>query len=411
MKLKKMLLPLLFVLLLLLNGCDYEAIMGSVVNEPTVQTTQPEIVLEPFVGFSETDVVDVEQWRQLKRSDLQNYTSQYSQFNSYTYFSHLNDAERLLYHIYEYALDEALPYFWIDERLLQGMVWPEFEVLEFFSLDSAMMEQNFSFRKRIDTVTNTQPNVRSDGETYICIYVENFSQDKLKHKKRAMQEARVIYSLIAVNKSATDLEKAEFFYDYLGSCAEYKSEIEGEEYLYNGLVIGQTNCDGFANGFAMLCGFAGIPCIEVNSDTPVGEVGHTWNMVYLEGRWVHVDATGAFDDYFTECEYRSEERVYFGFPDALLEERVLYADMLPTCPEGLTPILHLSSEQVEYFNYRVRAAFEGNDNKWVVVLLDRGELDDQTIQDLIMELKFGLYYVYYQTTEGKMVYYLFNNET
>jgi hypothetical protein len=190
----------------------------------------------------------------------------------------------------------------------------------------------------------------------------------------------------------------------------YETDIEGEEYLYTALCEGRTNCDGYTNAFALMCALCDIPCIEINSDTPKGEEGHTWNAVYLEDRWVHVDATGAEQDVNAECESRKEERIYFGFPDALLEDRVQYADLIPACPEGLTPVVHIPSGDVEKFQEKVEAAFKENDNKVAVFLVDEGDLEKQITQELVNELGFAVYYLHYQTADGKTVYYLFNNE-
>ncbi len=123
-----------------------------------------------------------------------------------------------------------------------------------------------------------------------------------------------------------------------------------------------------------------------------------------------MDATGAVEDVSSECEKRREKRIYFGFPDALLKERMIYADLLPSCAQGLTPVVHISSAGAQELADQIKAAFQQNDNQYAAVLLEQGEWDDQTIDELVRELKFGLYYVYYKTAEGKMVYHLFAND-
>jgi len=416
MKMRKFLL-LLVLLSILLSGCNYEAIINNAINEFYQQstepqpTTEPKKELDPLILFAEEDVEEVEDLealRSLKPEELRNYTSQFRDYNTYTYFSHLNAPEQLLYHAYEYAMDEALPYFWIDNRLLLGMERSSFQVLEFLSLDSALVEQNFSHLKGSYTAPT--------GESYTAIFVENFTREKLQNKKQAILDAKRFlvwnpdWKTASDWKAAPDRELAEYIYDILGEFISYETNIEGEEYLYNGLRALKTNCDGYTNAFALMCAVAGIPCIEINSDTPPGETGHTWNAVYLEGKWVHVDVTGAGEDFYSECENCREERVYFGFPDALLEEKVLYADIVPSCPEGLTPVLQIpSARDVNFFNI-IKAEFERNHRKFAVVLLDEGEIDDQTFDELVAELDCGLYYVHYDTAQGKSVYYLFNND-
>ena len=47
------------------------------------------------------------------------------------------------------------------------------------------------------------------------------------------------------------------------------------------------NCMSYAHSFLFLCDLADIPCILVHSET------HQWNEVYVGGRWMSVDVSGA----------------------------------------------------------------------------------------------------------------------
>ena len=101
MKIRKVLLLTGLMLSLLLSGCNYEAIVESAVRELAHQLTDPTDVVEPLIGFAETEVEEVDQLQKLTPEELENYTSRYSEYNSYTYFAHLNDSEKLLYRAYE----------------------------------------------------------------------------------------------------------------------------------------------------------------------------------------------------------------------------------------------------------------------------------------------------------------------
>ena len=407
MKTKKWLL-LLVTVSLLLSGCNYEAIVDDVMHDLAHQLTEPEDVVDPFIGFAATEAEKTDELLQLKPEKLQNYTSEYSRYNSYTYFQHLNDSEKLLYHAFEYSLDQALPYFWVDDRLLEDAERTAFDILELLALDSAVVEQNYHSIQNGYTVTHTMLDIETASETYTVISVENFAAENLQRKEEAIRKAEQILSELPEN--ATPREKAEYFFDYLGKNVTYETDIEGEEYLYTALCEGRTNCDGYTNSFALLCALAQIPCIEINSDTPKGEIGHTWNAVYLEDKWVHVDATGAVDDVKSENENCRQERIYFGFPDALRKDLIQHQELIPACPEGLTPMLQIPSGEVEDFEGKVKTAFKENDRKVAVVLVDEGDLEDQITAELATELGCDLHYVYYETVEGKMVYYLFNDE-
>lgn len=398
----------LLILCVLLGGCDLAAIEEAARQELAHMLTDPAEAVEPFFGFSEKDVEKISLLERLEPAQLENYVSEYSSYNTYTYFGSLNDTEQRLYHAYEYALDHGYPYIWMDERLIENMERTGFEVLQFLALDSAMVEQNIGQSTQEYTITHSLLNVETSKEAYTVVFIEHFASERLQHKQEAIAKACQIVDRMP--HELTQREKAEYFYDYLGENVVYEGEIPAEEYLYSALCQGKTNCDGYANAFSVLCALAEIPCVEINSDTPPEEEGHTWNAVYLEDQWVHVDATGAADDVKSECENRRLCRVYFGFSDALLEDTVKYDALLPECPQGLMPVLHIPSGEVEDFNGKVKKAFRENDNKLAVILVDEGDLEEQITEELATKLDCDLYYTYYETAEGKMVYYLFNDE-
>jgi len=47
----------------------------------------------------------------------------------------------------------------------------------------------------------------------------------------------------------------------------------------------QAACGSYARAFKFLCGAAGIPCFTISTSN------HTWNMVYVDGQWLHVDVS------------------------------------------------------------------------------------------------------------------------
>lgn len=407
MKIGKYLLLMGLSLSIFLSGCNYEEIIDRVAKDLGPQNAVWEQAAkppEPFIGFSETDVESPEELDQRKPEELQNYTSRYSEYNTYTYFAHLNDAEKLLYHAYEYALDEAQSCFWIAQELLQEMERPVSEVLEFLSLDSALVGQNYEHRQGEATLAYSNGDTE---EKYLVILVDNFDREELQRKEEAIAKAKQILSEMPA--MATKRETAEYFYDYLGNNVTYVADMEGRESLYTALCEGKTNCDGYTNAFALLCSMADIPCVEIISDTPKGEIGHTWNGIYLEDRWVHVDCTVSKSDVTSECKNCREERPYFGFSDGLLVYPILHESIVPDSPQGLTPVLNISSGKIKGFINKVKEEFAANDGKLAVILVDEGDLEDQINDELVSALNISLYYLYYKTAEGKTVYYLFNN--
>lgn len=408
MNFRKRLILLGLLLTLLLSGCRYEYVVDSAINELAHQLTEPEDIVEPFIGFAREEVGDPDHLLQLTPDELHSYVSEYSKYNTYTYFEHLSRSERIIYRAYEYALDHSYPHIWFDDRLTVDLHWSDFDILQFLALDSAFVEQNISQNSHSFTVTHSVLDVETARESYTCVYMDHFTAERLKHKQAALMEARKM--LFGIRDDWTDREKAEYLFDYLGEAVKYETDIPGEEYLYTALCEWRTNCDGYTNAFALLCHLSNIPCIEINSKTPPNQDGHTWNAVFLEGKWVHVDVTGAPDDIYSTCENRWEERIYFGFPDALLEEHIEYDHMVPDCPEGLTSVLHIPSGNIESFGRKLKEAFRENNYKFAVVLVDEGDLEYRITDELVTELDFDLYYVYYPTVDGKTVYYMFNDD-
>ena len=89
------------------------------------------------------------------------------------------------------------------------------------------------------------------------------------------------------NTLATDREKVEYLNDYLRSLLAY------EENTTSGITqtfaphTGELKaaCGSYARAFAFLCAAADIPCFTISSNI------HVWNLVYVEGRWLHVDVS------------------------------------------------------------------------------------------------------------------------
>lgn len=86
---------------------------------------------------------------------------------------------------------------------------------------------------------------------------------------------------------ATDREQVEYFNNYIRSLLAYE---EGKTAGITQTFAPHTGelkaaCGSYARALKFLCAAAGIPCFTVSSRT------HTWNLVYAEGQWLHVDVS------------------------------------------------------------------------------------------------------------------------
>lgn len=88
-----------------------------------------------------------------------------------------------------------------------------------------------------------------------------------------------------VNQMNSDREKATYLNDYLCTLLSYESnQNPGVTQIFASHDIElKAACGSYSVAYNFLCGAAGIPCFTVSSSN------HTWNMVYVDGQWFHVD--------------------------------------------------------------------------------------------------------------------------
>ena len=86
---------------------------------------------------------------------------------------------------------------------------------------------------------------------------------------------------------ATDRERVEAFNDYIRTLLAYqKGKTAGVTQTFaphTGEL--KAACGSYARAMKFLCAAADIPCFTVSSKT------HTWNLVYVDGQWLHVDVS------------------------------------------------------------------------------------------------------------------------
>ena len=100
-----------------------------------------------------------------------------------------------------------------------------------------------------------------------------------------------IQPVIQATAGMTDREKVEYLNDYLCTLLTYDRKgtagITRTFAPHTGELEGA--CGSYAVDFKFLCSAADIPCITISTSD------HTWNLVYADGEWLHVDV--AYNDY------------------------------------------------------------------------------------------------------------------
>ncbi|XP_033920047.1 kyphoscoliosis peptidase isoform X2 [Melopsittacus undulatus] len=135
-----------------------------------------------------------------------------------------------------------------------------------------------------------------------------------------------------LKQARTDLEKVRAIWMWICHHIEYdvvgyhnKSQLSSKP--IDVLQMGKSICEGYAELFEHMCSIAGIQCMKLSGhskgngykmgQTFTGDSDHTWNAVYLDGRWHLLDSTwgsGAVDDSFTKFTFRYNEFYFLTHP-------------------------------------------------------------------------------------------------
>lgn len=91
-----------------------------------------------------------------------------------------------------------------------------------------------------------------------------------------------------ITAGMTDREKALALHDWLINNADY--DYSYTHYHADGVLLYGTGvCQSYAQAYMMLCQEVGIPNIFVTG--VAGNVAHAWNLIRIDGQWLHVDCT------------------------------------------------------------------------------------------------------------------------
>ncbi|MBO7179859.1 MAG: hypothetical protein J6V78_05910 [Clostridia bacterium] len=388
-----------------------------------------------FIAFSKSDynTVSGNDFTRVSFDEIKDYNSVYSRYNQYQYYKNLNESEKIIYKSLEYALDNSCSVVFIDEKILNNSNYDCYDIFSFLTLDSAIAEQNNVFQETEDFLvffdgeTRLKTPVRSAINGNIC-NVNIFDTKKLKSKQTAIKKAEEIVA--ALPKGLTDLEKAKRLYSYLQENVEYIDYSNEQEYLYDTLILGKSNCDGFTNSYSLLCKLAGIPCFEKMYSPPKSnndenttkateaatdstkeateattqnstdeknelipdDVGHTWNAVLLDGKWYNVDATNA--DFYFEADGCEKLYLFFGFSDKNSIYPHDFEEITPKCTDDLlVPDCTLKSFADKDAVSKMKKAFYENDSKYILVYSEeQSDRYDATMQDFANAIRDSIYY-------------------
>ena len=84
-----------------------------------------------------------------------------------------------------------------------------------------------------------------------------------------------------------DLTKIERIHNYILNHTVYDKNTNNFDInsAYGSLIEGHSVCSGYADAFSIFMNIYKIPNIRVSSEN------HLWNLVYINGKWLHIDLT------------------------------------------------------------------------------------------------------------------------
>ena len=151
-----------------------------------------------------------------------------------------------------------------------------------------LLPRHFQLREQKNLVDDILESV-----FYECLFPLSIDQD-------FDQTVSVLQGVVdeSTSPGMTDREKLLVIHDWVVLQNAYPDEYDDNSRSAAALVQnGNAICSGYADAVKIMCDYAGIPCANLSGSAvnSKGEWGnHGWNAVYVEGGWLHLDAT--FDD-------------------------------------------------------------------------------------------------------------------
>ena len=137
----------------------------------------------------------------------------------------------------------------------------------------------------------TQPTTyRSyEGETDVIALDFPYCMDKATYDTLLSQAKAALSRFETAGMTVLEAEK--YIYDILCREITYSTSTEHCGNIYGALVEGKAKCDGISKAMAWVMESAGFACMCVDGLPYVGDVGHAWNIVPIDGHYYHLDLT------------------------------------------------------------------------------------------------------------------------
>ena len=378
------------------SGCNFEILSLFEFGSKGREEKTPKVAFGWEISENYNGVTEIK-----SREEIEMQETEYAPYKSDFHYSKLTEDEKFLYRCFEYALEKGYPCVYVDDRITPTA--DAFgKVLDFLALDSPLLEQNLMYETgTFTTYYETGPfkKAKLDG---VYLNVENIDPVLWDGKLDAVKRAKEIVEDMPENLS--EIEKAKYLHRYTVENTEYYDYNSSDgvwQYLHDAVTEGKANCDGSANMLSLLLNTAGIECFEKMHTGNI--VGHTWNMVKLDGVWYNVDATAQNK---TEAEdINSYLKRNFAFEDCIQKYIPDYNEIYPAVTDGLQrkTKIHIESIDKDDFCNLVKTSFAESGENYGLFLIDNyNEAEANTaMQRLADSLKTKVYWYSYSVADNK----------
>ena len=151
--------------------------------------------------------------------------------------------------------------------------------------DKDLLSQINNFVHVYNSFKSIKTTYTSNGK--ITIYLTRmYDEENINKINNKINE--LYYTIIDKNKSTRDNIKA--IHDYIINNTKYNVNDENKPYTESSTAVGVffnnlATCNGYTDAASLLLDRLGVKNIRISNDD------HIWNLVYLDGKWLHLDLT------------------------------------------------------------------------------------------------------------------------
>ena len=395
------------------SGCTpVKNILDSLYGDKLVETAES----IPYIAFSNDDGENTLENITLSVDEFSKYSVIDESFRSSLGYETLTEKQQVIYKALEYAMEKGYTNIFFDSKIASNQE-ELIKILFYLSFDSPLLEQNFRYGVGTFSDNYAVPvlGLYEREATFEGYYISvfNFTKELWDKKQEAIEKAKTIVSELPENLS--EFEKANRLYNYITENIDYITyENLGDNttvysFLYDALITGKTNCDGYSNALALLYRLANIENAEKISKTePEFDEEHTWNIFRADGKWYNSDAT---ESTLTNKSEKVYKKLNFAFSDELQTYKHEYSEIYPECIQNPNlPIdAKLPDASPNEFTKTVKEAFKTHQNKFAFILIDtcNEKQLNSALQRTADNLNRNLDSVYFECSNGKTALYVY----